>query len=372
LNREEILRRCVATGVAPEADITAVTRLFYVQLLSALQRGQSVELPSFGTFGTRVAGVKRKRKIPYFDPSPEFAREANQRFQGLKTVVIGSYEPVLELAEADASVVKPPSEGLPAESAGGTILDTSSDVTREEFDTIAAELQRPQQLQEVRIMPRLNLRDESADDDSLQDSEQMNTPPSLRDVGGGGGGGLSPMVLIALIIAVLALGVFALNHFGVIHLWGKKPMQVAEPFPEPILPPGPAVSEEANPTAPPPSGTQAQAPAPTSAVTEQTPAITPPSGTKAPAVKPPLALSGSGGDYTIQVSSWASRAKADAEAQRLTTAGYSAFVEEGLVGGTTWYRVRVGRYASEREAKEAMTKMQPDIQADLWVARAGR
>jgi hypothetical protein len=216
-------------------------------------------------------------------------------------------------------------------------------------------------------MPRLNLKDDSVEGEGFQESEPTSTPPTLREVGGGGGGGLSPLVLIILILAVLGLGVFALNHFGVIHLWGKKAVQVTEAFPEPAFP-EPVVPEGAGQTAePPPGGGEAPAPA----VTEPAPQIAPPEQHRpaaAPAVTPP---SGSG-QYTIQVSSWASRAKAEAEAGRLGSAGLSAYVEEAMVGGTNWYRVRVGRYATEKEAKEAIAKMQPGMETDLWVATVGR
>jgi cell division protein FtsN len=182
---------------------------------------------------------------------------------------------------------------------------------------------------------------------------------------------LSPVVLIVLIIAVLGLGVFALNHFGVIHLWGKKPVQVTETFPEPTLL-EPTIPEAAAQ----PQPAEAQAPpggaAPTPSAAEATPQVAPPahkptSTAPAPAITPPSGT----GNYTIQVSSWASRAKAEAEAGRLGSAGLNAYVEEGIVGGTTWYRVRVGRYATEREAKEAIAKMQPGMETDLWVTRVG-
>jgi hypothetical protein len=219
-------------------------------------------------------------------------------------------------------------------------------------------------------MPRLNLKDESVEGDSFQESESTSAPPTLREVGGGGGGGgLSPVVLIVLIIAVLGLGVFALNHFGVIHLWGKKPVQVTEAFPEPSLP------EPSQPEAG-AQGGQAEAPAvgePAPAQAEPTPQVTPPAQrtASAPAAHAAAPPSGSG-SFTIQVSSWASKAKAEAEAGRLGAAGLSAYVEEGMVGGTTWYRVRIGRYGSEREAKEAIAKMQPGMETDLWVAHVGR
>jgi cell division septation protein DedD len=372
VNRADILKRVIERGVAGEADVGAVSHLLYVQVLSSLQRGLTVEIPRFGTFGTRVAGVKRIRKIPYFQPSPELAERANARFRDLRPLVVGSYEQVREgggvefqggLRTADLD-----GEGIDNK----RLVDPGSEVSVDEFGHLTEDTQRPQPIQEDGVMPRLNLKDESAEGESFQESESTSAPPTLREVGGGGGGGgLSPVVLIILIIAVLGLGVFALNHFGVVHLWGKKPAQVTEAFPEPTLP-EPAMPEAGAQGQPgeaqaPPSET---VPAPSAA--ETTPKVTPPAhkptqAAPAPAITPP---SGSG-DFTIQVSSWASKAKAEAEAGRLGSAGLSAYVEEGVVGGTTWYRVRVGRYPTEREAKEAITKMQPGMETDLWVTRVG-
>src|SRR5512143_3978358 len=101
VNRAEVLKRVAARGVAAEAEIGAVSRLLYVQLLSSLQRGQTVEVPGFGIFGTRVAGVKKIRKIPYFQPSPDLARRANARFRDLKPLVVGSYRQVPAAGEVE-------------------------------------------------------------------------------------------------------------------------------------------------------------------------------------------------------------------------------------------------------------------------------
>ncbi len=372
VNRAEILKRVVDRGVAGEAEIGAVSRLLYVQLLSSLQRGQTIEIPKFGIFGTRVAGVKRIRKIPYFQPSTELARRANARFRDLKPLVIGSYRQVPASGDVEYRGVLPDDERGGEEIGNERLLDSRSEVAIEEFEHLAEETQRPQPKQEDGVMPRLNLKDESAEGDSFQESESTSAPPTLREVGGGGGGGLSPVVLIVLIIAVLGLGVFALNHFGVIHLWGKKPVQVTEAFPEPTLP-EPTMPEAG---AQPGQAEQTPAvtePAPTPGAAEQTPQIAPPAKRPAPAASVPSVAPPSGeGSFTIQVSSWASKAKAEAEAGRLGAAGLSAYVEEGMVGGTTWYRVRVGRYVSEKEAKDAIAKMQPGMETDLWVARVGR
>lgn len=372
MNRADVLKRVADRGVAGEAEIGAVSRLLYVHLLSSLQRGQTVEIPGFGTFGTRVAGVKKIRKIPYFQPSTELARRANARFRDLKPLVTGSYQQVAAPGDLEYRGALPDAEQRGEEGGKDRLLDLGSEVSAEEFEQHFERPQRPQPKQEDGVMPRLNLKDESAEGDSFQDSESTSAPPTLREVGsGGGGGGLSPLILIFLIIAVLGLGVFALNHFGVIHLWGKKAVQVTEAFPEPVLT-EPSLQEPTGQTpqggAPAPTTEAAAAPA-----VEQTPQITPPSREPAPRSTVTTAPPPSGsGNFTIQVSSWASKAKAEAEAGRLSAAGHNAYVEEGMVGGTTWYRVRVGRYASEREAKEAIEKMQAGMETDLWVARVGR
>jgi cell division protein FtsN len=170
------------------------------------------------------------------------------------------------------------------------------------------------------------------------------------------------VLLIALIVLVLGLGVFALNYFNVIHLWGKKPAVMTEAaIPEPTIP---------EPEVTPPDQQQPQQEPVTS------PEVAPPP-TTAPAPKasapPKVSLPPSGsGEYTVQVSSWASSQKAEVEAARLTSAGYTAFVEDGVVAGRTWYRVRVGRYGTEREAAEAVRALQPGMESDIWVARVGR
>ena len=376
MNRADILRKCVEQGVAGEGEIESVSRLFYVQLLSGLQRGQAVELPGFGSFGTRIVGVRTIRKIPFFEPSSELAERANERFRDLRSLLIGTYEQISALPNAEYLGKIPRYDPVVDAIGKDRMVDTGREVGLQEYEELMSESKRPQQQEEDSVMPRLNLKDESAEDESLQESEQAGAPPTLREVGGGGGGGLSPVVLVALIVAVLGLGVFALNHFGVIHLWGKKPVKVAEAFPEPTLP-EPALSSEASQAAP-PEGAPAQSSGSTAAgpaaqtTPEQTPAITPPAQTR-PTVKPaPGAPPSGSGDYTIQVSSWASKGKADSEAARLSGGGYSAYVEQGTVGGTDWYRVRVGRYATEREAKAAIATMQGAVETDLWVTRVGR
>ena len=75
------------------------------------------------------------------------------------------------------------------------------------------------------------------------------------------------------------------------------------------------------------------------------------------------------GNYTVQVSSWTSKDMAEKEASRLSAAGMSAFVEDVVIAGENWYRVRVGRYGSSREAKEAADQLAKSMEGQIWVAR---
>jgi cell division septation protein DedD len=71
---------------------------------------------------------------------------------------------------------------------------------------------------------------------------------------------------------------------------------------------------------------------------------------------PPLAgpaPAGSDGAFTLQVSSFRTLASAQVFAQRLRERGHRAFVTSGASGtsGATWHRVRIGPFASLREAQ---------------------
>jgi hypothetical protein len=179
--------------------------------------------------------------------------------------------------------------------------------------------------------------------------EEPSAPvPRLRESATGGGG---PSPLLQVVLALLILGILtvALNYFGVIHLWGKKTPVITETVPEPL----PPVSE----------------PAETARVETPTPTPTPmPAQVPTPEKPKPVIPSGTG-RFTVQVSSWMTKAKAEEEAGKLSAAGYSAFVEDAAVSGEVWHRVRVGRYATEKEAAVAAAQLQQMLENGIWVAR---
>jgi hypothetical protein len=196
-------------------------------------------------------------------------------------------------------------------------------------------------------MPRLNLKDEETGaEGGAPETGRTPMPTGLREVGGGGGR-LSPIVLVILILAVIGAGVFALNYFKVIHLWGKKAPVVTEAFPEPDLAPAPETIAPPAETLPPPAAVPVA---------------------KEPERPVPGVVPTGDGRYTIQFSAWQSKAKADEQASLLTAGGFDAYVDEGKMDGETWYRVRVGRYNSRADAREVIGRLQIQTEDQVYVA----
>lgn len=187
-------------------------------------------------------------------------------------------------------------------------------------------------------MPKFNLKEEGTEGDS---GGRATPPPTFHEQESDKGPGPIVQVLIALLI--LALVTLALHFFGVIRLWGPQGTEQAA-MPEPVVVPQEMPMDT---TAPPP-----------------TPTPLPVKGPERPAL--------GSGDYTVQVSSWQSRSKADEEVTRLSNAQFDAFVEEGTVEGDRWYRVRVGRYQTQSDAGAAASRLGQVLENGAWVTRVGR
>ena len=82
---------------------------------------------------------------------------------------------------------------------------------------------------------------------------------------------------------------------------------------------------------------------------------TPPAEQRATKVEPP-ATSGRG-TWSVQAAPTRSREDADALLKRLRSKGYDASIVEVPRDGATWYRIRVGRYATAGQATEAMQRL---------------
>jgi cell division septation protein DedD len=211
-------------------------------------------------------------------------------------------------------------------------------------------------------MPRLNLKDEGLEAEGAPEEPKTPSPtPMLREVGSNGGK-MSPIILILLILLVLAGAVYALNHFKVIQLWGKKAPVVTETLPEPEL----MAPQETSP-APAEGAPTSDTPAvPTESKKSAAPTET--AARPAEKSKPVATIAPPGaGRYTVQFAAWMTRSKAEAEAQLLSRAGYDAFVDEATFGDDHWYLVRVGRYDSRSQAQEIVAKLQPMTEDVVWV-----
>jgi len=80
------------------------------------------------------------------------------------------------------------------------------------------------------------------------------------------------------------------------------------------------------------------------------------------------------GNYTVQVSSWRTRAKAEREALRFREEGYDAYVQARDLPhkGGIWYRVRVGRFGTRIEAEQVANDLLNLLESGYWVDRVRR
>jgi cell division protein FtsN len=77
----------------------------------------------------------------------------------------------------------------------------------------------------------------------------------------------------------------------------------------------------------------------------------------APAAAPPRAVPPGSRPYNIQIEAVMDKSGADEMVSRLKALGYNAQESKIDLGGQTWYRVRVGPYASADEANAAQEKL---------------
>ena len=131
------------------------------------------------------------------------------------------------------------------------------------------------------------------------------------------------------------------------------------PYEAPIKPPARA-SGEMPPVAGPPPATVARLKPPPA------PAVNPPasdedsdedSETASAPAAPPLALPPGAKPYNIQIEAVMDKSGADEMVARLKSLGYNAQEMKVALNGQTWYRVRIGPYASADEATAAQDRL---------------
>jgi hypothetical protein len=237
MTEDELLKKCVDRGVADESSVGAVSHLFYMYLLSALQKGQRVEVPNFGTFGTRVVGVKRARKMPFFEPDVDLADKVNERYKSLKYLVLGKYDLVAAVEETEYKGKEAPHD-LSADHLGKEmVVDARHDVTQEQHEGTSRRMEDLRQTKEKAPMAKFNLKDEG-----MEGEEQESPAPRLHEVEKERKG---PGPLVQVLIAILVLGLltFALQYFGIIHIWGPGATQPPKPAVTQQQPPPPETRE---------------------------------------------------------------------------------------------------------------------------------
>lgn len=77
------------------------------------------------------------------------------------------------------------------------------------------------------------------------------------------------------------------------------------------------------------------------------------------------------GRYTVQVSSWRTQRRAQEDAERYLEKGFNAYIQEANIPskGGMWYRVRVGRYATQDDAEQLASQLAGLLEAGFWVDR---
>ena len=134
--------------------------------------------------------------------------------------------------------------------------------------------------------------------------------------------------------------------------------------PAPAAAPAPAAPPVEKPKAPAAAAAPPKPAAPVKVAAAPKPAAPAPAAATPPAaeVKPAAR-----GKFTLQLSSFPDRSEADAFAKKF--AGQGAFVITSEIPGKgTWYRVRVGNYASAQEASTAKTSFEKQHNIIAYVA----
>ncbi|MFH0990456.1 MAG: SPOR domain-containing protein [bacterium] len=258
-------------------------------------------------------------------------------------------------------------------------------------------------------MPDLNLADEDSSLETTDETESTEESEALEGPERGKGGGLLKILMIVLIVIIgLGASAYLLNSLGIVKLWGKKAklsytqeltaeegqmqteqqatstdQQVTPPTEQQQMIETPPLEETKKET------TQESKPTPV----EKKEPLKKPVEKKEPAKKPvekkesakpkeekpvkpmPNApataskLTDMSGTFTIQVSAFQDKAKADKMAKRLTDAGYPAYVAEKQTSKGLLHVVRIGKYASLKEAQTAVQGFAQEIKASHYIDR---
>lgn len=90
-----------------------------------------------------------------------------------------------------------------------------------------------------------------------------------------------------------------------------------------------------------------------------------------PATQPPPQVVAVDGKYTVQVSSWQTRRRAERDAQRFNAKGFETYIQSADLPelGGTWYRVRVGSFATRNDARAMAEQLAALLESGYWLDR---
>ncbi|MDZ7289789.1 MAG: SPOR domain-containing protein [candidate division KSB1 bacterium] len=86
---------------------------------------------------------------------------------------------------------------------------------------------------------------------------------------------------------------------------------------------------------------------------------------------PPQVVTTEEGKYTVQVSSWRTRRRAEQDAQRYIEKGFDVYIQSAYIPTKDgiWHRVRVGRFATQTEAEQMASQLAGLLESGFWVDR---
>ncbi len=141
----------------------------------------------------------------------------------------------------------------------------------------------------------------------------------------------------------------------IIIVYGEKP--AASTLPEPGVPATGTIGNQASTTTASKPYTPAPATAPVTGTTKPAAASQAAPTSAKPAAKAPTTVKVS--EYWIQAAAFTSRSRADDLQRELASKGLSTLITVKDLDGISWYRVRIGPYQSESEAKGWLKQILP-------------
>lgn len=150
---------------------------------------------------------------------------------------------------------------------------------------------------------------------------------------------------------------------------------VAKPTPAPVTPPSVPIPEPEPEPVPPVTAepeVEEPAPAPAKVETRPEPKPEPRPEVKPEVVKPspPAATPPATGPLVIQVFTSSDEAKARDMLKKLKAKNFKAYLSPTKANGKTVYRVRVGPFAKEADAKATSDKIEKQFKVDTWITRS--